>query len=77
VGAESDPMRAAMERTARMSSSPGTVVLVASPDTAATSAVPLLYGRGLVDGGAAGYVCRGMVCDRPVTSEAALRDLLT
>jgi uncharacterized protein YyaL (SSP411 family) len=77
VGAESDPVRAAMERTAWMSTSPGTVVLVASPDTAATSVVPLLSGRDLVDGEAAGYVCRGMVCDRPVTSEEALRDLLT
>ena len=38
--------------------------------------VPLLAGRGLVDGRAAAYVCRGMVCDRPVTEPADLRALL-
>jgi uncharacterized protein YyaL (SSP411 family) len=29
---------------------------------------PLLADRPLAAGGAAAYVCRGMVCDRPVTS---------
>jgi uncharacterized protein len=29
--------------------------------------VALLADRPLVDGGAAAYVCRGMVCDLPVT----------
>jgi uncharacterized protein YyaL (SSP411 family) len=38
--------------------------------------VPLLAGRGLVDGRAAAYVCRGMVCDRPVTDPGDLRALL-
>jgi uncharacterized protein YyaL (SSP411 family) len=38
--------------------------------------VPLLAGRGLVDGNAAAYVCRGMVCDRPVTRASDLRRLL-
>ena len=41
------------------------------PDT-----VPLLAGRGLVDGVAAAYVCRGMVCDRPVTTTEDLARLL-
>jgi uncharacterized protein YyaL (SSP411 family) len=36
----------------------------------------LLAGRGLVEGRAAAYVCRGMVCDRPVTGAAELRALL-
>jgi hypothetical protein len=40
------------------------------------AAIPLLAGRGLVDGKAAAYVCRGMVCDRPVTTAAELRALL-
>ncbi len=35
--------------------------------------VPLLAGRPLVDGRPAAYVCRGMVCDRPVTDPEALR----
>ncbi|WP_258343192.1 thioredoxin domain-containing protein [Saccharopolyspora gregorii] len=45
---------------------PGGAVAVAGPPDAA--AVPLLAGRGLVDGATAAYVCRGYVCDRPVTS---------
>jgi uncharacterized protein YyaL (SSP411 family) len=39
--------------------------------------VPLLAGRPLVDGRAAAYVCRGMVCERPVTSVQELLDQLT
>jgi uncharacterized protein YyaL (SSP411 family) len=38
--------------------------------------LPLLAGRGLVGGKAAAYVCRGMVCDRPVTTPGELRALL-
>ena len=34
--------------------------------------VPLLADRPLVDGRAAAYVCRGMVCQRPVTEVADL-----
>jgi uncharacterized protein YyaL (SSP411 family) len=30
--------------------------------------VPLLAARPLVDGAPAAYVCRGFVCDRPVTT---------
>ncbi|MFL6109374.1 MAG: thioredoxin domain-containing protein [Marmoricola sp.] len=55
----------------------GAVILVVSPELAASSTIPLLTGRGLVDGAAAAYVCRGMVCARPVTDPAALtEDLL-
>jgi len=39
------------------------VVVAGTPDSA-----PLLADRPLVDGGQAAYVCRGYVCDRPVTS---------
>ncbi|MFD0206597.1 MULTISPECIES: thioredoxin domain-containing protein [Saccharothrix] len=45
----------------------GGVVVAGEPDSA-----PLLADRPLVDGGAAAYVCRGYVCDRPVTSVADL-----
>ncbi len=55
----------------------GTVVAVAAPGDAAAGAVPLLAGRGEVDGQPAAYVCRGFVCDRPVTTPDALRALLT
>jgi uncharacterized protein len=40
------------------------------------SAVPLMEGRGPVDGRAAGYVCEHFACLRPVTSPGELRELL-
>ncbi|MDT4930465.1 MAG: uncharacterized protein QOF92_3332 [Pseudonocardiales bacterium] len=53
---------------------PGAVVVSAEPDA---PGLPLLADRPLVRGQAAAYVCRGMVCDLPVTSvedlQAALR----
>ncbi len=84
VGAEDDPARAELVRVARESSSPGLVVVDGLPDQGPgvgsdesdPSVLPLLTGRGLVDGKAAAYVCRGMVCDRPVTTAAELRALL-
>ncbi|MGO4255969.1 thioredoxin domain-containing protein [Marmoricola sp. RAF53] len=66
-----DPAGAGLAATAR--SVLGAVVLVVDPEHAASSSVPLLEGRGLVDGRAAAYVCRGMVCERPVTEVGALR----
>ncbi len=47
----------------------GTVIVAGEPDA---PGVPLLAGRPLVGGGAAAYVCRGFVCDFPVTTPAAL-----
>jgi uncharacterized protein YyaL (SSP411 family) len=52
---------------------PGAVVVSGQPDH---EGVPLLADRPLVAGEPAAYVCRGMVCDRPVTSAAELADLL-
>ena len=84
VGAEDDPARAELVRVARASSSPGLVVVAGPPDQEPVSGraendpsvLPLLAGRGLVDGKAAAYVCRGMVCDRPVTTAEELAALL-
>jgi uncharacterized protein YyaL (SSP411 family) len=64
---------ALLER-ARRTASPGAVVVAGAPDA---PGVPLLADRPLVDGGAAAYVCRGFVCDRPVTTAMALAELLT
>jgi uncharacterized protein YyaL (SSP411 family) len=44
---------------------PGAVVVSGEPDA---DGVPLLAGRPLVQGKAAAYVCRGMLCDLPVTT---------
>ncbi len=54
---------------------PGAVSLVVTP-TEVGPDIPLLEGRSLVDGKAAAYVCRDMVCQRPVTSVEELRGLL-
>ncbi len=64
----------ALLRQARRSMSPGLVVVAGAPDA---PGIPLLAQRPLVAGGAAAYVCRGFVCDLPVTTtldlETALR----
>ncbi len=64
----------ALLATARRHSPPGAVVVAGEPDA---PGLPLLEQRPLVGGEPAAYVCRGFVCDRPVTSvtelEAALR----
>ncbi|TSE01994.1 thioredoxin domain-containing protein [Skermania sp. ID1734] len=51
---------------------PGGAVVVAGPADGA----PLLADRSTCDGAAAAYVCRGFVCDRPVSDPDVLRDLL-
>ncbi|MEO3935627.1 thioredoxin domain-containing protein [Dermatophilaceae bacterium Soc4.6] len=61
----------ALVAAARRSSSPGLVLVYGAPDSH-----PLLASRPLVGDGAAAYVCRGFVCDRPVTTDADLRALL-
>jgi uncharacterized protein YyaL (SSP411 family) len=63
-----------LARAARMSTSPGLVLVHGSPDAAG---IPLLADRPLVDGAAAAYVCRGFVCDRPVTDVDQLRTALS
>jgi uncharacterized protein YyaL (SSP411 family) len=62
-----DPVGAALAARARRSL--GSVVLVVPPGS---GGIPLLEGRGLVDGRAAAYVCRNMVCERPVTDPEEL-----
>jgi len=62
-----------LTRRAWLDRPPGAVVVSGSPDAAG---VPLLEARPLVDGRAAAYVCRGMVCDAPVTAVAQLAEAL-
>jgi uncharacterized protein YyaL (SSP411 family) len=66
------PARDALEVAARRK--PGAVVVVAE---AGSAAIPLLEGRTEVDGRPAAYVCRAMVCDRPVTSVKDLERTLS
>ena len=58
---------------ARRYAPPGAVVVAGRSDQ---PGVPLLASRPAVDGQATAYVCRGFVCDRPVTTEADLVALL-
>ena len=59
-----------LHRAAMLAAPPGAVLALGDGMDAA---VPLLAGRGLVDGGPAAYVCRNFTCQRPVTDPAALR----
>jgi len=54
---------------------PFQVVALGAPGSS-PPVVPLLQDRGLVDGRAAAYVCRGFTCQAPVTGPDALRDPL-
>ncbi|MDQ4084742.1 MAG: N-acylglucosamine 2-epimerase, partial [Actinomycetota bacterium] len=88
IGAADDPQRAELHRVALASPSPGAAVVVGEPSAPGSGGdsdgsgpetspvVPLLRDRPLVDGAAAAYVCRGFVCDRPVTDPEALRAAL-
>ena len=74
VGTPHDPGTIALRRTALHASTPGLVLAVGDPEQAPTA--PLLADRPLVGGRAAAYVCRGFVCDRPVTEAPDLQGLL-
>jgi uncharacterized protein len=63
------PRAQELVRVARASTSPGLVVAHGSPDA---PGIPLLSDRPLIAGGAAAYVCRGFVCDLPVTAPEQL-----
>lgn len=69
-----DPVGDPLVRTAWRLTPPGAVVVAGASDQ---PGVPLLAGRPRVDGAATAYVCRGFVCDRPVTTEDALATQLT
>jgi uncharacterized protein len=55
--------------TAHRHAPPGTVIVFGRPDA---EGVPLLADRPLIGGEPTAYVCRGFVCDRPVTTAGEL-----
>ncbi len=61
----------ALLATARRIAPGGTVVVGGAIDS-----MPLLEGRGRIGGADAAYICRGRVCDLPVTGAAELADAL-
>jgi hypothetical protein len=85
VGDPADPRTADLHKTALHAAPPGAVIALgavypsaAGPAVGPASgpAVPLLAGRGLVNGAPAAYVCRNFTCLAPVTTPEALRDQL-
>ncbi|HET7475937.1 MAG TPA: thioredoxin domain-containing protein [Dermatophilaceae bacterium] len=68
-----DEVAAAMVSASRRATSPGTVLAAGEPDQ---QGLPLLQARPRVGGGSTAYVCRGFVCERPVTTVAELAALL-
>ena len=73
VGPPADDRTSDLVRVYRETWRPGSVLAVGPGDT---DVPPLLSGRPLVDGAPAAYVCRGFVCERPVTGPEELRQLL-
>ena len=75
VGRPEDPRTRALHRTALHAAPPG-AVLALGDGTGSAGGVPLLGGRGLVDGGPAAYVCRRFACLAPVTTPEQLTEAL-
>ncbi len=69
----SGPAADALANLARRSTSPGLVVVAGPSDS---PGVPLLAGRPLVEGAPAAYLCRGFVCDVPVSTPEDLATAL-
>ncbi|MET9501089.1 thioredoxin domain-containing protein [Streptomyces sp. NPDC006622] len=69
-----DPATRELHRAALLATAPGAVVACGTPDS---EEFPLLADRVLVGGAPTAYVCRGFVCDLPVTEVDALRAKVT
>jgi uncharacterized protein len=77
VGLPGDERTRELLRTALQAAPPGAVLAVGDGTDSGPATVPLLAGRGLVDGAAAAYVCRNFACQLPVTDPAGLRAALS
>jgi hypothetical protein len=78
VGAPEDERTRALHQTALHAATPGAVLALGDGTQAADApgGVPLLAGRGLVDGAPAAYVCRQFTCLAPVTTPEQLSQIL-
>jgi uncharacterized protein len=73
AGGADDPRTEALLAEARRTAPGGAIVLGAEPDA---PGVPLMAGRPMIGGVPAAYVCRGFVCEAPVTEAGRLRESL-
>ena len=81
VGSPEDARTRALHQTALQAAPPGAVLALGDGTVPADSGgsevgVPLLAGRGLVNGAPAAYVCRQFTCQAPVTTPEQLREAL-
>ncbi|HEX4829987.1 MAG TPA: thioredoxin domain-containing protein [Trebonia sp.] len=74
VGSPEDPRTGDLLRASLHAAGGGAVLALGD---GASEPVPLLAGRGAVNGAPAAYVCRGFTCRLPVTNAADLREELT
>jgi hypothetical protein len=78
VGGPDDDRTRALHQTALRAAPPGAVLALGDgrQPLDAADGVPLLGGRGLVDGAPAAYVCRQFTCQAPVTTPEQLQAAL-
>jgi uncharacterized protein len=77
VGGPDDERTRALHQTALYAAPPGAVLALGDGNPETPSAIPLLEGRGLVDGIPAAYVCRQFTCQAPVTTPSQLTEVLS
>ncbi|HEX5320572.1 MAG TPA: thioredoxin domain-containing protein [Stellaceae bacterium] len=75
VGEPADPASAALRRAIDAVSLPNRILLRVPPDGALPAGHPA-FGKGLVDGRPAAYICEGPVCSLPIVESRALVDRL-
>jgi uncharacterized protein len=77
VGGPDDERTRALHRTALHAAPPGAVLALGDGNPETPSAIPLLEGRGRLDGAPAAYVCRQFTCQAPVTTPGQLTEVLS
>ena len=77
VGDPDDERTRALHRTALHAAPPGAVLALGDGNPETPSAIPLLEGRGRLDGAPAAYVCRQFTCQAPVTTPGQLTEVLS